>query len=330
VTTTAPPARPATASAAAIWLALVTVYVVWGSTYLGIRVVVDTMPPLVSMSVRFLAAAALLGAVLAARHGIGVLGVTRREAGAAAIVGLLLLLCGNGAVAVAEQTVPSGLAALLVSATPLWLVLLRTGTGDRPRVATLGGTALGFGGIALLALPGSRTGDVQTWGVLLIIAATVCWAVGSFSASRLPLPANPFVATVWEMFAGGAAMLVIGVGRGELRGFTFGQVAPEGWLALGYLTVFGSLVAFTAYVWLLHNAPISLTATYAYVNPVVAVILGFLILAEPVTGVILAGGAIVVVGVALVVRSERPRAPERQPARRGPKNDAFPEKEVIG
>lgn len=319
------PAREkATASVAAIWLALVTVYLVWGSTYLAMRVMVQTLPPLVSMGVRFLAAATLLGALLAARHGASVLRVSRREAGAAAVVGLLLLVLGNGSVAVAVQTVPSGLAALLVAATPLWLVLLRAATSDRPGLATLLGTALGFGGIALLALPGSRTEGVQTWGVVLIIVATVCWAIGSFSAPRLPLPGNPFVATVWEMLCGGLAMLAVGIASGELRGFAPAEVSAQSWLALTYLVVFGSMVAFTAYVWLLHNAPLSLTATYAYVNPVVAVLLGWLILAEPVTGVILAGGAVVVLGVALVVSSERPRREARGAT------DAFPEKEITG
>jgi drug/metabolite transporter (DMT)-like permease len=308
---TDPAAR--TASTAAVWTALVTVYLVWGSTYLGIRVVVETMPPLVAMGVRFIAAAGLLGAMLAARHGVRALKVSRRQAGAAGVLGVLLLVCGNGGVAVAEQTVPSGLAALLVSAMPLWLVAIRALARDRPRPVSLAGTLLGFVGIALLTLPGSRSASVELWGMLLIVAGTLGWATGSFISPKLPLPANPFVTAVWEMLLGGTAMVVIGSARGELRGFSVGQVSADGWVALAYLTVIGSVVAFSAFAWLLANAPVSLISTYAYVNPVVAVLLGFLILDEPVTGLILVGGAIVVLGVALVVSAER--SPAQEPAR---------------
>jgi drug/metabolite transporter (DMT)-like permease len=300
-----PDAAPRKASVAAVWTALVIVYIVWGSTYLGIRVVVETMPPLVTMGVRFVLAAALLGALVAARHGVGILRVTRRQAGAAGVLGILLLVCGNGGVAVAEQTVPSGLAALLVAAMPLWLVAIRTLARDRPRPVSLAGTLLGFAGIVLLTLPGSRPAAVELWGMLLIVAGTLAWATGSFLSPKLPLPANPFVTAVWEMLLGGVVMLTLGSARGELRGFTLGQVATEGWFALAYLTVVGSVVAFSAFAWLLANAPVGLISTYAYVNPVVAVLLGLLILGEPITGAILAGGGIVVLGVALVVSAER-------------------------
>jgi drug/metabolite transporter (DMT)-like permease len=303
---TQPIARPS-ASPAAIWTALVTVYVVWGSTYLAIRVVVESAPPLLSMGARFLTAGLLLAGILAWRSGPSVLRVTRRGLASAGLVGLLLLLCGNGFVALAEQTVPSGLAALLVAATPLWLVLLRAGTGDRPRAVTLAGTLIGFGGVALLALPGGHDGDVEVWGIGLIAFATFCWAVGSFFSSRLPMPANPFVATVWEMLLGGFFLVIAGSVRGELGGLDVGAVETEAWFALAYLVVFGSLLAFSAYVWLLANAEISLTATYAYVNPIVAVVLGALILDEAVTAAIVGGGLIVVVGVSLVVSTERPR-----------------------
>ena len=307
--TAAPPAAaPRTASTAAVWTALTVVYIVWGSTYLGIRVVVETMPPLVSMGVRFVLAAGLLGVLIAARHGVRALTVTRRQAAAAGVLGVLLLVCGNGGVAVAEQTVPSGLAALLVAAMPLWLVSIRTVARDRPRPVSLAGTLLGFAGIALLTLPGSRPAAVELWGMLLIVAGTLGWATGSFLSPKLPLPANPFVTAVWEMLLGGIAMLVLGSARGELRGFSIGQVATDGWVALAYLTVIGSVVAFSAFAWLLANAPVGLISTYAYVNPVVAVLLGWLILGEPITGIILAGGGIVVLGVALVVSAERPPA----------------------
>jgi drug/metabolite transporter (DMT)-like permease len=309
MTPTTSPARPAT-----IWLALVTVYLVWGSTYLAIRVVVESAPPLLAMGTRFLLAGALLGGFLAIRHGVSVLRVSLRQLGSAALVGVLLLLCGNGVVAIAEQTVPSGLAALLIAATPLWLMVLRVGAGDRPRVRSLVGTAIGFAGIAVLARPGGHDGEVETWGLILLVAASAAWAIGSFFSSRLPMPGNAFVATMWEMTVGGALMLLAAVLRGELDGFSVREVDAAAWAWLAYLVLFGSLAAFSAYVWLLQNAPISLTATYAYVNPVVAVLLGALVLAEPITAPIVIGGIVVVIGVGLVVSTERPRRSSPVPA----------------
>lgn len=293
-----------------LWLALVTVYLVWGSTYLAIRVVVETAPPLLAMGSRFLLAGALLGAFLAVRRGPAALRIRPRQLGGAAVVGLLLLMGGNGGVAVAEQTVPSGLTALLVAATPLWLVCLRTLARDRPGRLSLLGTVVGFLGIAVLVRPGASLGEgVHTGGLLLVVGAAGCWALGSFLSSRLPMPEDAFVATTWEMLLGGAGLTLAAVVSGEPDGFALDQVSGAAWAWLGYLVVIGSIVAFSAYVWLLHNAPISLTATYAYVNPVVAVVLGAVVLAEPVTGAVLAGGAIVVLGVALVVSAERPRRP---------------------
>lgn len=317
MTTTAPGTRPGIAPAhrptpAAIWTALAIVYVVWGSTYLAIRVAVQAeLPPLVSGGARFVIAAAVLAAVLAAARGPRVLRVTRREAAAAGAVGVLLLLGGNGLVMIAEQTVPSGLAALLIAAVPLWVVVLRASTGDRPNRTTVVGVLLGLGGLALLTLTGGGVAGATTLGVLTVLAASLSWSVGSFGSGRLPMPRDPFVATVWEMAIGGGVMLLVGAARGELRGFDVAAVPLRGWVALGYLIAFGSLVAFTAYVWLLQHAPLSLVATYAYVNPVVAVALGALLLTEPITAAVLAGGGIVVAGVAVVVSTERPRLAPR-------------------
>ena len=307
---------PATsASVLAIWVALVTVYLVWGSTYLAIRVVVDTAPPLLAMGARFLLAGLLLGAVIAARRGLGALRVRPRQLAAAGLVGLLLLLGGNGGVAVAEQTVPSGIAALLVAATPLWLVCLRVAARDRPVPMSLLGTGVGFVGIALLVRPGASLGEgVETWGLVVVVGAAASWALGSFLSSRIPVPEDAFVATTWEMLLGGAALLLSGVAAGEVSDLQLSAVAPEAWAWLAYLVVIGSIVAFSAYVWLLHNAPITLTATYAYVNPEVAVVLCALILSEPVTTAVVVGGAVVVLGVGLVVSAERPRG--RVPAQR--------------
>ncbi|MEV1331690.1 EamA family transporter [Micromonospora costi] len=314
-TRTADPAGLSVATApgpALVWTALVLVYVLWGSTYLGIRIAVETLPPLVSAALRFAAAAAVLALVLRLRGGPGALRVDRRQLGSAALVGVLLLAGGNGLVVLAESgppdtAVPSGIAALLVATVPLLVVLLRTVTGDRPRFWTFAGVTLGFLGLVLLVVPTGGSGAVPLVGALTVVVGAVSWSVGSFLSGRIRMPANPFVATVYEMLAGAAVLAVLAVCRGELREFHPAQVSTRSWLALAYLMVAGSLVAFTAYVWLLQHAPISLVATYAYVNPAVAVALGALLVAEPITAQVLLGGAVIVAGVALVVTTERPR-----------------------
>ncbi|MFB7100119.1 EamA family transporter [Streptomyces hydrogenans] len=290
----------------AVWAALGIVYVVWGSTYLGIRIVVETVPPFLASGSRFIVAGLLLAALVAWRHGPAALKVDRRRLGSAALVGLLLILGGNGLVNLAETTVPSGLAALLIAVVPVWVVLLRTAAGERPGLGAYGGVLIGLGGLAVLTLPG-LSGDVGIGGVLLVVLAALLWAAGSVSSARLPMPANPFTASVYEMLAGGVGGIAVGLLRGEHHGFDPGAVSTGSWLALGYLVVFGSLIAFTAYAWLLQSAPVSLAATYAYVNPVVAVLLGVLILGEALTWPILLGGAIVVAAVCLIVSTERRR-----------------------
>lgn len=288
----------------AVWAALAIVYVVWGSTYLGIRVVVETMPPFLSAGARFITAGLLLAALLAWRHGRAVLRVTRAQLASAAVVGLLLLLGGNGVVVLAETSVPSGLTALLIAVVPAWVVLLRTAFGERPGVGAYTGVLLGLAGLAVLTLPG-LSGDVRIGGVLLVILATLMWSVGSFTSSRIPMPRNPFTASAYEMVAGGLGCLLVGLGRGEQRGLDLAAVSARSWTALAYLIVFGSLIAFTAYAWLLQSAPLSLVATYAYVNPVVAVLLGALLLHEALTWPIVLGGTVVVAGVCLIVSTER-------------------------
>lgn len=289
------------------WTALGLVYVVWGSTYLAIRIADESMPPFLTASVRFLAAGLLLAGVIAWRSGRSALRITRRQLGSVVVVGVLLLVGGNGLVVLAETAIPSGLAALLVASVPLWVVVLRTGFGDRPRAATLVGVLLGFVGLVVLTVPGIA-GNVKLSGVVAVIAASVLWSTGSFASSRLPMPVNPFVASAYEMLAGGIGDLLLGLGRGEQHRTHLAAISTGSWLALLYLVFFGSIVAFTAYAWLLQNAPLSLVATYAYVNPVVAVALGWLILAEPVSWPIAVGGAIVVAGVGVVVSTERDRS----------------------
>jgi len=296
------PARVRTSGA--VWAALGIVYVVWGSTYLAIRIAVETMPPFLSATARFLTAGLALAALVAWKQGPSALRVTRRQLASAAGVGLMLLLGGNGLVVLAEQDVPSGLAALLVAAVPLWVVLLRRAAGQRTPAMTIGGVLLGLVGLAVLTAPG-LSGEVRLAGVLAVIGATLMWSGGSFLASRLQMPANPFAAGVYEMLAGGLGCLAVAALRGEPQGLDLAAISTRSWVALAYLVVFGSLVAFTAYAWLLQSAPLPLVSTYAYVNPVVAVFLGWLVLSEPLTWPILLGGAIVVAGVCLVVRTER-------------------------
>jgi drug/metabolite transporter (DMT)-like permease len=296
------------ATTAAVWVALVTVYVVWGSTYLGIRVVVESgIPPIFGMGLRFLTAAGILMAILAVRDGWTSLRITRTELRGTVIMGVLLLVGGNGVVAIAEQTVPSGLTALIIGAVPLWFVLLRFAGGDRPRGLTWLGVLVGFAGIAAISLPRGGIDGVEAWGVVLLLLATISWATGSYLSPRLHLPKRTTVAVSYEMLAAGVIMTGGSLTFGDGRTFSPAEVTTDGWIALGYLVVFGSLIGFTAYGYALANAPLSLVGTYAYVNPVVAVFLGWLILAEPVTAVVIGGGALVVVGVALVVSAERPR-----------------------
>ncbi|GGO12440.1 drug/metabolite exporter YedA [Microbispora rosea subsp. aerata] len=283
-----------------VWLALAAVYVVWGSTYFGIAIAIRTLPPMMSSGLRFVAAALVLGAVLLVRA--VPLRMRAREFAGAALVGLLLLAGGNGMVAVAEQHISSGLAALLVASTPLWLIVLRVVFRDRPHALTLVGVLVGFAGVALLSLGGDGASGSGA-GITVVLLGSLSWAVGSFISPRISMPSNPFVASTVEMAVGGTALLIMGAVQGER--LHLDAVSWESWAAVAYLVLFGSLVGFTSYIWLLGHAPISLVSTYAYVNPVVAVILGAAFLAEPVTAAMLVAGALIVVGVALVVSTER-------------------------
>lgn len=296
-----PPARRISGP---VWAALAIVYVVWGSTYLGIRIVVETMPAFLSAGVRFVLAGLLLAGIVAWRQGATALKVTRAQLVSAALVGLLLVLGGNGLVVLAETSIPSGLAALLIAVVPAWVVLLRTAFGERPGLGAYAGVLLGFAGLAVLTLPG-LSGDVRIGGVLTVIVAALLWSAGSFSSSKIPMPKNPFAASAYEMVAGGLGCLLVGLIRGEKSGLDLGAFSARSWIALAYLVVFGSIIAFTAYAWLLQTAPLSLVATYAYVNPVVAVLLGSLILNEQLSWPIAVGGAVVVAGVFLIVSTER-------------------------
>ncbi len=294
--------------------ALGIVYLVWGSTYLAIRYAIEGFPPLLSAALRFTAAALLLLGYLAVRRPAA-LHATRGQLATAAVSGILLLAGGNGLVTVAEQRVDSGLVALLIACVPLWIVILRALLRDRPGVATALGVLIGLAGVALIFLPGG-SGTVDVGYAALAVLAALFWAVGSLLVTRLPVPADPLTLTTVEMAAGGLFLLVAAATRGELSRFAPGDAPGSAWFALGYLVVFGSLVAFTAYVWLLGNAPVSLVATYAYVNPAVAVLLGALVAGERLTGIELAGGLVVLAAVALVVSAEsRQRRRAAEPAK---------------
>jgi len=285
------------------WTALGLVYVVWGSTYLAIRYVVESLPPLLTASARFLVASALVIAYLLVRRGLTAFRATPRELANAAVIGLLLLLGGNGGVTLAEQAhLPSGLAALLVAGVPLWVVLLRVAADDRPAGRTVLGVALGFAGLAVLLMPGARPAGVALGPVLLVLGSSLMWALGSFVASRVALPADPLLTTVAQMLGGAVGLAVAGAVRRESPSVS--GVRTSSVLAFAYLVVFGSIVAFTAYSWLLGNAPISWVSTYAYVNPVVAVLLGAVFVGEQVTGTTLVGGLVTVAAVGVVVAEE--------------------------
>lgn len=298
---------------APVWrvgVALATVYVVWGSTYLAIRIMVETMPPLLSAGARFGLAGLVFLLVLAVQRGPARIRVSARQLGGAALVGTLLVFGGNGLVTVAEQEVPSAFAALIIASVPLWIVVMRVISHERPPATTVAGVGAGFVGVAVLLLPGGQPEGAPFWGVGLLVVAAASWAGGSFASARVPLPTGALLATGWEMLCGGLVMVAFGLALGEAGDLAWAEVSARSAAAWLYLVVAGSLLAFTAYVWLLANAPISTVATYAYVNPVIALALGALVLAEQITVTMAAGAATIVLSVAWVVRREsRVRAP---------------------
>lgn len=287
-----------------IWSALLIVYVVWGSTYLAIAVVVQTMPPLLTAGLRHVVAGLILFGLMALTRGPGSVRLSRGEWAGAGFVGLALLLGGNGLVVLGEREVPSGLTALIIAIVPLFVVVLRRIFRERVATGTFVGVAAGFLGVAILIVPNGISGNVSLIGMLMLLAASLSWAIGSYFSKRLLLPRDALASTGAQMLAGGAALLIAGSATGE-----WGLAQPERFstasvVSLAYLVVFGSVVAYTAYTWLLQNATVSRVSTYAYVNPVVAIALGALLLNETVD-MSMAIGALVILGaVGLVVRTE--------------------------
>jgi drug/metabolite transporter (DMT)-like permease len=285
-----------------LWAALATLYVAWGSTYLAIRVLVESVPPVLASGVRFVAAGVLLALVISARGGMARFRVGRREALSAAGVSALTIAAAFSLLFLGETEVPSGLAALLIASVPLWVVILRLLTRAVVPRTTLLAVIAGFAGVAVLALPGeSAAGAPVTW-MLVVVAAAVCEAVGSFIAQRVRLPDDLLVSAALQMLFGGAMTVLVAVAIGELG--DVGAVPLDGVLAFLYLVLPGSVLAYTAYVWLLRHAPLSIATTYAYVNPVVAVFLGWAVLSEEITATLLVGAVAIVASVALVVRAE--------------------------
>ncbi len=285
-----------------IWIALVALYIVWGSTYLAIRFSVETIPPFLHAALRFLISGAIL---FIWRRAAGDPAPTLSNWKSTAIVGTALLLGGNGFVGWAEQTVPSGIAALMISTSPFWLVLfeaLRAG-GAKPTWQAILGLIAGFGGVFVLIGPaefsGARPG-YNTFGIVLLLLAPFFWSLGSIYAKGADMPKSTLLSTGMEMLAGAMALFLVSAVKGELNGFSFGSVSMRSWLGLTYLITFGSLIGFVSYGWLLHNAPVSLMSTYAYVNPVVAVLLGNLLADEPLNGRILVAAAIIIGSVILI------------------------------
>ncbi len=282
-----------------IVLAFAIVYLVWGSTYLGIRFAIESIPPFLMAAARFLIAGAVLYAWSLREGGAA---PTRRQWWNATVVGILLLTFGNGLVTWAELKVPSGIAALIVAAMPVWLVLfeaVRPG-GTRPTVLVLAGVALGLLGQVVLIGPSTKGAAVNLVAVVALVIATMSWAAGSLRARLVDLPASRSRTTAMEMLGGGVGLLIIGLLHGEAPALLAADLTSRSLLALGYLTVFGSLLAFTAFVWLnTHVAP-ARVATYAYVNPVVAVFLGWLLAGEPVTTRTLLGAGIIVGAVVMI------------------------------
>ena len=293
-----------TAPARHVWIALLVVYVVWGSTYFGIKVAVDTIPPLLAAGSRFFVAALLLGSILAWRGTS--LRITRRELGASAVAGGLLLGLGVGLVHVAETRIDSSVAAMIAGTVPLQIIVLRLIAGESPARATRLSTLTGLIGLGLVVAPGLGAGSTAL-GLAVMISASMSWTLGSFLSKRLSLPSDPFVASVYEMAFGGALLLLGAAAFGEYGDLGSGTFALDSVLAWAYLVVMGSLVGFSAYAWLLRAAPISLVVTHQYVNPLVAIALGMAFLGERPSPWTLAGAGLVIGAVYVAIRAEFPR-----------------------
>ncbi|HJT25200.1 MAG TPA: EamA family transporter [bacterium] len=300
---------------ASVWLALASVYVVWGSTYLAIRFAIQTIPPFFMAGIRFLASGIILWGLLvlqARYHSKKLPRITWKHLKSAAVIGFFLLVVGNGGVCWAEQRVPSGLTALLVGTVPVWMVLLewlwKKGANPGPRLWT--GVFLGFTGIAVLVLLRPQKGltEVDPRWALLLVCTSLAWSWGSLYARSAPLPSSALLATALEMVVGGLQQLATGFLLGEQAGFhpsQFTTSSVEAWI---YLTLVGSLVGFTSYIWVLQKSTPDLASTYAFVNPIIAVFLGWLLAGESPTPSLFLAAALIVAAVVLITLAPRKKA----------------------
>jgi drug/metabolite transporter (DMT)-like permease len=290
---------------ARVWIAFSAIYVIWGSTYLAIRLAVETLPPFLMAGARYSIAGLLLWGWVRIR---GEHRATWAEWREATIVGGLMLLGGNGLVSWAEQFVPSGLAALLVSTIPIWVVLLDWlwHRSARPSPRIFLGLALGIVGVALLVRPGAASaveGGVSILGALVLLLAAGSWAAGGLHARRAKLPHSSLLSAAMQMIAGGALLILTGTATGEWARLHPSAVSPRSLLALAYLVSFGSIVGLTAYLWLIKNTTPARASTYAFVNPVVAIVLGWAVAGEALSPRILLAAAVALSGVVLIVRA---------------------------
>ncbi|HTD85133.1 MAG TPA: EamA family transporter [Candidatus Binatia bacterium] len=293
-----------------LYLAFAIVYVVWGSTYMAIRVTVETLPPFLSGAARFLMAGGALLVLLRLR---GALWPTALQWRRSLVAGLFMLVGGNGLVVWAEKSIASGFAALLVALTPIWFALLDWArpAGVRPQAKTILGVLVGFTGIVLLVNGEARVNGSRL-ATMAVIVAGMCWAGGSLYAKRAPGTDSPWMNAAMQMVCGGAGLLVVGVVSGEPLRTDWSAISARSLLALGYLIVFGSWIAFSAYVWLLQVSTPGRVSTYAYVNPMIAVFLGWALLGEQVTGRMLLGMLVIVAGVIIITIQPR-LAPRLRP-----------------
>ena len=294
-------------SSVAIWTAMISVYLLWGSTYLAIRIAIETIPPFMMAATRFLIAGGILYVIRRAR---GDARASRSEWHSAVVIGILLLVGGNGGVVWAEQRVASGIAALLVGTAPLWMVLLDSlhPSGRKPNRWTILGIVLGFVGITVLIGPLRVTGhgeEIDLIGALVLMFATLSWAIGSLYSRQARLPSSALLGTAMELLAGGGALLLLSFLTGEFSHLNLAHISVRSLGGMAYLIVFGSWIGLTSYTWLLRVAPTPLVFTYAYVNPVVAVLLGHFLASEPLTAHILIAATIVVGSVALTTVSQQ-------------------------
>lgn len=286
-----------------VWAGLFTLYLVWGSTYLGIKVAVETIPPFLMGALRFIPAGLVLAGFIAFRNRATIRRPSFVELRDTTIVGTFLLLGGMGLVAWGEQTVPSGIAALMIALMPMWLAVFgRVVFGDRLPMVGWIGVGIGIVGVSILAWPADGVAALDPGGMLALIVSPMLWSAGTlYSAKKAVRPAPVLFATGLELLAGGVALLVAGVVSGELVGFEWSAVSTASWLGVGYLAVVGSLVGYTTFAWLLTVAPLARLSTYAYVNPVVAIVLGAIVLHEPLSGRTGIAAIVIVAAVVLIV-----------------------------